>query len=222
MNTILPLQFPHLHKNTNHNSHIRKSLSTLKANQDHKTTTDLTSKNVNTQSILKFDRRNVLLGLAGASYIATNNTKLTNAAPSNPKVFPNADQIFPSVLDKFVKFTVPRPKKSRSKQEKEDEEEILVIEGIEYNANEYVKFDVFVNDEDEAESGPSNAEFAGAFSNVPSATRSKKVRTRLSLGISELLEDLGAEDDDNLVVALVSRTGQGRVNIGSVSIVISS
>ncbi|KAL1817961.1 hypothetical protein ACET3Z_020535 [Daucus carota] len=173
-------------------------------------------------SILKFDRRNVLLGLAGASYIATNNTKLTNAAPSNPKVFPNADQIFPSVLDKFVKFTVPRPKKSRSKQEKEDEEEILVIEGIEYNANEYVKFDVFVNDEDEAESGPSNAEFAGAFSNVPSATRSKKVRTRLSLGISELLEDLGAEDDDNLVVALVSRTGQGRVNIGSVSIVISS
>lgn len=217
-----PTSYAHPCESTSHNSH-RKSISSLiKANQDCKTSSDPRSKNINNPSLSKIYRRDVFLGLAGGLYIATN-TRLTNAATSNPdQVFPNADQVFPRVLDKFIKFTVPRPKKSRSKAEKEDEEEILVIDGIEYDGDEYVKFDVYINDEDEVESGPNNAEFAGAFSNVPSAKGSKKVKTKLSLGISELLEDLGAEDDDDLVVALVSRTGQGKVNIGSVHIVISS
>lgn len=225
MSTISSLQFPptysHLCRSTKLNNY-RKSISSLKTNQDYKTSTDPRSKNINTPSLSKIDRRDMLLGLAGGLYIATN-TGLTNAATSNPvQVFPSADQVFPKVLDKFVKVTIPRPKKSRSKAEKEDEEEILVIDGIEYNGDEYIKFDVYINDEDEVESRPSNAEFAGAFSNVPSAKGSKKVKTKLSLGISELLEDLGAEDDDNLVVALVSRTGQGKVSIGSINIVISS
>lgn len=225
MSTISSLQLPptyaHLCNSTNHIPH-RKSKSSLKAKLDYKTSSDPRAENIETPSLSKFNRRNVLLGLAGGFYIATN-TRLTNAATSNPaQVFPNADQVFPRILEKFVKFTVPRPKKSRSKTEKEDEEEILVIDGIEHDGDEYVKFDVYINDEDEAESGPNNAEFAGAFSNVPSGKGGKKVKTKLSLGISELLEDLGAEDDENLVVALVSRTGQGKVSIGKVNIVISS
>ncbi|WOH03065.1 hypothetical protein DCAR_0522456 [Daucus carota subsp. sativus] len=137
------------------------------------------------------------------------------------EVFPKADEVFPKVLDGLIKVTVPRPKKSRSKEEKEDAEEILVIDGIEYDGNEYVKFDVYINDEDEIESGPNNAEFAGTFSNVPSVS---KLRTKASLtfGINELLEDLDADGDETLVVALVPRTGKGKVTIGGARIIISS
>ncbi|KAL8155008.1 hypothetical protein AgCh_000396 [Apium graveolens] len=60
-----------------------------------------------------------------------------------------------------------RPKKSRTQEEKEDKDEILEIDGIEYDRDEYIKFDVYINDEDEVDSGPQNVEFAGAFSNVP-------------------------------------------------------
>ncbi|KAL8094048.1 hypothetical protein AgCh_035801 [Apium graveolens] len=100
----------------------------------------------------------------------------------------------PKVLDGILKVNVPRPKKLRTQEEKEDEDEILEIDGIEYDGDEYIKFDVYINDEDEVDSGPQNVEFAGAFSNVPFKV-SKKVKTSLNLGITELLEDLGADDD---------------------------
>lgn len=51
-------------------------------------------------------------------------------------------------------MTVSRLKKSRRKEEKEDEDEILVIEGIEYDGNEYVKLVVYINDEDHVEREP--------------------------------------------------------------------
>lgn len=143
-----------------------------------------------------------------------------NAAEA-PTPVEDASTAFPKVLDKIIKVNVPRPKKSRTQEEKEDEEEILEIDGIEYDGDEYIKFDVYINDEDEVQSGPANAEFAGAFSNVPFKV-SKKVKTNLSLGITELLEDLGADDDEGLVVAIVPRTGTGKVTIGSVKIKISS
>ena len=62
---------------------------------------------------------------------------------------------FPITVDKPVTVLVPRPKKRRSKKEKEDEDEALVIPGINYNRNLPVKFDVYVNDEDQdSTSGP--------------------------------------------------------------------
>ncbi|KAL8118869.1 hypothetical protein AgCh_016384 [Apium graveolens] len=100
----------------------------------------------------------------------------------------------PKVLDRILKVNVPKPKKSRTQEEKEDEDEIVEIDGIEYDGDEYIKFDVYINDEDEVDIGPQNAEFAWAFSNVPFKV-SKKVKTILNLGITELLEDLGADDD---------------------------
>ncbi|CAA2987527.1 polyphenol oxidase I, chloroplastic-like [Olea europaea subsp. europaea] len=62
---------------------------------------------------------------------------------------PSVDSIFPVKLDKVVKVLVPRPQKSRSRKDKENEEELLVIEGIEVDTAIFVKFDVFVNDEDD-------------------------------------------------------------------------
>jgi len=127
--------------------------------------------------------------------------------------------VFPGKLDKKVTVLVPRPKKSRSKKEKDEEEEVLLIEGIEVDRDVFVKFDVFINDEDETTSGPHKTEFAGSFVNVPHKHKhNKKIKTRLRLGISELLEDLGAEDDDNVLVTLVPKTGAGHVSIDAVQI----
>ncbi|KAJ6979779.1 hypothetical protein NC653_027812 [Populus alba x Populus x berolinensis] len=70
---------------------------------------------------------------------------------------------------------------------------------------DFVRFDVFINDDLEIPSKPENTEFAGSFVNV-SHKRAKKSKTRLILGITELLEDLETDGDDSIVVALVPRS----------------
>ncbi|OIV96144.1 hypothetical protein TanjilG_13076 [Lupinus angustifolius] len=127
---------------------------------------------------------------------------------------------FPLVLDSSVSTIVKRHKKSRSKKQKEEEEEVLVIEGIEFERDLGVKFDVYINDEDDVPSGPTKTEFAGSFVNLPHKHkhRQSKMKTHLRLGISELLEDLGAEDDEHVVVTLVPKLGQGQVTIGGIKI----
>ncbi|KAI3765058.1 hypothetical protein L2E82_15082 [Cichorium intybus] len=132
---------------------------------------------------------------------------------------PFAKDVFPASLDKVIKVLVPSPKKSRSKKQKEEEEEILVIEGIELTRDEFVKFDVFVNDEDDGtRSTADNTEFAGSFVNVPHKHQhGKKLKTRLRLGISELLKDLGDEDDDIVLVTLVPKIG-AEISIGGIKI----
>nr|AEQ30073.1 polyphenol oxidase [Litchi chinensis] len=138
------------------------------------------------------------------------------AAEINTKLTPSSQ--FPLVLDSIKSTVVPRPKKSRSKKEKEEEEEILVIDNIGFEREAVVKFDVYVNDEDQA-IGPENTEFAGSFVNVPHKHKhGKKMKTCLRLGLTDLLEDLEAEDDDSVVVTLVPKYGKGLVSIGGIKI----
>ncbi|KAJ6776198.1 POLYPHENOL OXIDASE CHLOROPLASTIC-LIKE [Salix koriyanagi] len=111
----------------------------------------------------------------------------------------------------------PKPRKSRSATEKEDEDEVLVIEGIEYEKNQFIKFDVLLNDEPDSPGGPDTSEFAGSFVNLPHK-HAKKSKTTLVLGITRLLEDLEAEGDDTLLVTLVPRSGGDLVTINSVKI----
>ncbi|XP_021294321.1 polyphenol oxidase, chloroplastic-like [Herrania umbratica] len=128
--------------------------------------------------------------------------------------------VFPIVLDKIVTIEIPRPKKSRSKLEKDEEEEVLKLENIQLDTDTPVKFDIYINDEDdEAPSGPENSEFAGSFTNLPhNHKHAKKLDTSFSLAISDLLEDLDVEGDDNIVVTLVPREGKGRVSVGNIKI----
>ncbi|AES87890.2 polyphenoloxidase [Medicago truncatula] len=131
------------------------------------------------------------------------------------------DVKFPLVLDNIVSTIVRRPKKSRSKTEKEEEEEVLVIEGIEFDKSLGVKFDVFINDEDAKEIKPVNTEFAGSFVNVPHSShdhKKKKTNSCLRVGLTDLLKDLGAEDDDSIVVTLVPRYRKGLVKITNIKI----
>uniref|UniRef100_A0A5B7BQI1 Putative polyphenoloxidase n=1 Tax=Davidia involucrata TaxID=16924 RepID=A0A5B7BQI1_DAVIN len=128
--------------------------------------------------------------------------------------------VFPITLDKITKVTVPRPKKSRSQKEKEDEDETLTIQGIEFDKKNFVKFDVYINDERDAPTGPENSEFAGSFINLAHkhSKHGTKISSCLRLGITDLLEDLGAEDDDSVLVTLVPASKSDVVTIGGIKI----
>lgn len=126
---------------------------------------------------------------------------------------------FPVKLDSVVRVLVDRPKKSRSKKDKEKEEELLVIEGIEVDSSKFVRFDVFVNDEDDLPGEIiDSAEYAGGYSQVPHKN-SVKVKSKIRLGLRELLEDLDVEDDDKILVSLVPRAGGEDITIGGLKII---
>ncbi|KAI3457550.1 hypothetical protein Pfo_014213 [Paulownia fortunei] len=147
-------------------------------------------------------------------------TKSKVATTSNA---PKATEIsFPVKLDKVVKVLVDRPKKSRSKKDKEKEEELLVIDGIEVDTAKFVRFEVFVNDEDDKPNELlGNAEYAGCYSQVPHKN-STKVKTKIRLGLTELLEDLDIEDDDKILVSLVPKAGGEDITIGGIKIIYAS
>ncbi|GKB84095.1 polyphenol oxidase I, chloroplastic-like protein [Tanacetum coccineum] len=131
------------------------------------------------------------------------------------------DVSFPVKLDKIMKVLVARPKKSRSKKEKEDREELLIIDGITYDSEKYVKFDVYVNDEDDKEaSSPDQSEFVGSFGQLPHKHKGKmKSKARFRAGLTELLEDLEADDDDNVLVTLVPKSGCEDITLDNIFIV---
>ncbi|KAL7612987.1 hypothetical protein Lser_V15G06060 [Lactuca serriola] len=141
-------------------------------------------------------------------------------APVSYDHIPYTKNVFPGNLDKVIKVLVPRPKKSRSKKEKEEEEEILVIDGIEVKTDEFVKFDVLINCEDDGMSATADqVEFAGSFVNVPhNHDHGKNMKTRLRLGISELLEDLRADNDEKVLVTLVPKTNGSGISIQEIKI----
>ncbi|KAK4484610.1 hypothetical protein RD792_007199 [Penstemon davidsonii] len=134
---------------------------------------------------------------------------------------PKADSVFPVKLDKVVKVLVDRPKKSRSKKNKEEEEELLVIEGIEVDSAKFVRFDVFVNDEDDKPDEIDKAEYVGCYSQVPHKN-STGVKSKIRLGLTELLEDLDVEDDDKILVSLVPKANGDDINIGGIKIIYAS
>lgn len=119
-------------------------------------------------------------------------------------------------LSSTIWVKVQRPRRYRSKKEKEEEEEVLVVYGIEIKGM-YVKFDVYVNAVDETSTGPEAREFAGTFVDVHHGVSvvlnegdsKRKMKGVLKLGISELLEELEADEDECVWVTLVPRGGSG-------------
>lgn len=135
---------------------------------------------------------------------------------------------FPRPLNKSIRTNVARPKKSRSKREKDGVEEVLVIEVDVKRHEEYVKFDVYINDEDDVPSkrNQMKAEYAGSFVNVPHKHKHGEdkhlMETTFRVGLTELIDELGADDDDGVTVNLVPRAGKDNVVIKSVKIEFSS
>ncbi|PKA53516.1 Polyphenol oxidase, chloroplastic [Apostasia shenzhenica] len=129
-------------------------------------------------------------------------------------VAPKVEPTFPVTLDKAnVVASAKRPARSGRSG---DEEEVLVVEGIEYQQDAYIKFDVYVNASAAAVLRPAVSECAGSFVHVPHAHgKGRKGATAgkstLKLGIANLIAEIGAAADDSLVVTLVPRIGTAKV-----------
>ena len=90
--------------------------------------------------------------------------------------------------------------------------------------NKFVQFDVYVNDEDKNyHAKPSKTEFLGSFSRVPHhGSPEMKGTAKLRLGLMKALEDLGADDNDAVLVKLVPRDGAEDVTVDAIKIELSS
>nr|ABN13632.1 polyphenol oxidase [Doritis pulcherrima x Phalaenopsis hybrid cultivar] len=124
-------------------------------------------------------------------------------------VKPKAEPGFPLSLEKAnASATVKRPARAGRKG---DEVEVLEANGIGFNSSVFVQFDVYVNASSEAVLKPAVAECAGSFYHVPHLSREGRsaMKTNLKLCITELIVDIGAKEDDDLVVTLVPRAGTG-------------
>lgn len=129
---------------------------------------------------------------------------------------------FPVSLDAAVTAEVRRPGVLRTLRNKDIEEEVLVVEGIETDGTEFVKFDVYVNAMEYEKVGPSGREMAGSFVRLKhhgddGGADGKRVETSLRVALNELLEDLDAEGDESVTVTFVPR--RGKVRIGGLRIV---
>nr|CCD61123.1 polyphenol oxidase precursor [Taraxacum officinale] len=157
--------------------------------------------------------------------------------PHTPKPVDNAakpaiklpEVKFPVKLDKTVKVYVKRPVKKRGKAEKDKVSEQLVLKGIKFNSTKFVKVDVFVNDQDDAPAIlPSESEFVGSFAQLPHGRsgrgrgrghgHSELMTSAARFGLTELLEDIGAEDDEYILVTLVPKAGSEDVTVEEITV----
>eukprot|EP00262_Sarcandra_glabra_P015359 TRINITY_DN4720_c0_g1_i1.p1 TRINITY_DN4720_c0_g1~~TRINITY_DN4720_c0_g1_i1.p1 ORF type:complete len:604 (-),score=41.93 TRINITY_DN4720_c0_g1_i1:63-1874(-) len=133
-------------------------------------------------------------------------------------------------LDAAIRAKVQRPRRVRTKKEKEEEEEVLVIYGIDIKSDMFVKFDVYVNVVDETVTGPESREFAGTYLKEGHGERRvlsgnggdwaiRKKKSSFKVGISEVLEDLEADEDESIWVTLVPRENeQARATVDGIRI----
>ncbi|KAJ0978876.1 hypothetical protein J5N97_014350 [Dioscorea zingiberensis] len=127
----------------------------------------------------------------------------------------------PKELDYTLRVLVSRPKTNRSKTDKEEKSEVLIVKDIQIADRKEARFDVYVSVPDaDGKVGGDRGDFVGSFvtlaesSGIPSKKKEKK--TKLKLGITYALEDLQAENEEKIVVTLVPRFGN--VTVGGISI----
>jgi polyphenol oxidase len=130
---------------------------------------------------------------------------------------------FPVSLDgAAVTAGVRRPRARRSRKEKDVQEEVLVIEGIETDGTDMVKFDVYVNAMEHEKVEPGGREMAESFvclshPRMDGTGKGMAIKTSMRVALNQLLEDLGADGEETVTVTLVPR--HGKVKIGGMRIV---
>ena len=97
-----------------------------------------------------------------------------------------------------------------------------MVEFIEMRREVAVNMDVFVNVDDYTKCGPGNREFAGSLVNLVQSHSDSSKSMLLKKGITKLLEDIGAEEDDAVLVTLVPRFGEDAFTVGGVHIQLQS
>ncbi|KAL1538376.1 catechol oxidase [Salvia divinorum] len=121
-------------------------------------------------------------------------------------------QLFPLTLNNTVRVIVPKPTKGKA-------DETLVIENIVTDNTKLVKFDVFVNDEEDKPEEVDRAEYAGAFTQLPHRVKAKESTGNLRLNLRELYENINIANDGSVVVTIVPTINGGAVSIGGIKIV---
>lgn len=142
------------------------------------------------------------------------------------KLLPNKTIMFPVKLESVMSIEVKRPKALGS-EDKEHKEEVLIVDDIELMRSECVKFDVYVNARtDLTKLSADSVHFAGTFVHLvhvavgPEKMEKQMMKTKLLLGLSELLNDIEADRDESVLISIVPR--KGAVSIGKVRIEMSS
>ncbi|KAL2247264.1 polyphenol oxidase I, chloroplastic-like [Sesamum indicum] len=125
---------------------------------------------------------------------------------------PKADTLFPLKLEKVVRFQVPKAKKGKA-------DELLVLENITVDTTKFLKFDVFVNDEDDNAFELDKAAYAGTYAQVPHKSKNKTATTSIRLKLTDLYDDMDIGDDDTIVVTLVPRHQGPGVTIGGIKVI---
>ncbi|GLJ28492.1 hypothetical protein SUGI_0560510 [Cryptomeria japonica] len=108
-------------------------------------------------------------------------------------------------------FKVERPNKSPGK----GQVEILKIEGVETDRRVFSSFEIFINYPEANSSTPFNSpHYAGSFSTLghgimtEGSMKSTTTKETFKVGISETLEDLGIQNDDEIVVTLIPKSAK--------------
>ncbi|WMV43056.1 hypothetical protein MTR67_036441, partial [Solanum verrucosum] len=111
---------------------------------------------------------------------------------------------------------------SRSQKDKDEKEEVLIFKGLKYDTSKYISFDVFLNEDEDVNTNElDKVEFAGSYVNLPYVHAHNKrmdYGETFQLDITELLEDIGLEDDDTITVTVVPKKGGDVISIQSVAI----
>ncbi|KAG8386539.1 hypothetical protein BUALT_Bualt03G0158900 [Buddleja alternifolia] len=123
-----------------------------------------------------------------------------------------AEKLFPLTLKKVTRVLLNKSAKGKA-------DEVLVLENIETDTSKFIKFDVFVNDEDDEAKELDKAEYAGTFAQVPHKTKDKKGRSTINLRLTDIYEDIDVDDDDTIVVTLIPRSNGQDVTIGGIKII---
>ncbi|MFS7984033.1 putative catechol oxidase [Helianthus anomalus] len=121
----------------------------------------------------------------------------------------------PVILKKTVEVRVKRPEKKKAN-------ETLLISGIKFDCNKFVKFDVFVNDKLKNGVVPTtkDPEYAGGFAQIPHSNGDKmSMSSGARFALKELLEDTNTEDEKYVTVKLVPRVGCEDLTIDEITII---
>ncbi|KAK7400531.1 hypothetical protein VNO78_11740 [Psophocarpus tetragonolobus] len=130
---------------------------------------------------------------------------LSRAAPKQAfkvrKTWPTLQ--LPLTLDSILRTTINRPKVGANPLEKE----VLEIE-LEYDKGQRLGFDVFINDEDDDDIGPLDAEFGESFVTLPDHPNQTKVSSSFRIPLNNLLQALDAINDESITVTLCPKYGK--------------
>ncbi|XP_055820805.1 catechol oxidase B, chloroplastic-like [Solanum dulcamara] len=147
------------------------------------------------------------------------------AGKANTGAIPPVSKVFPlTKLDRAISFSINRPSSSRTQQEKNEKEEILTFNNVKFDDTQYIRFDVFLNVDKTVNADElDKAEFAGSYTSLPHVhgdSTANITNVTFKLAITELLEDIGLEDEETIAVTLVPKEGGDGVSMCSVEIVL--